>query len=63
LVDGFGHATWKVRKDKGTSRLEIKLLEPLSKHDEAAVAEEGKRLLEFVVPTDRHDIAFIAPAD
>ncbi|WP_089213241.1 hypothetical protein [Streptosporangium subroseum] len=43
----------------GPAALVVKLFEPLGSRDEAAVTEEGVRLLRFVVAdTDGHDIRF-----
>jgi hypothetical protein len=63
LVDGFGRATYKVRRVKGTSKLEVKLMGGLSKQEEIDLVEEGMRLLTFVTPNGTHDIELIPPPD
>lgn len=58
-VDGFVHGLWSVKRDRGTATLVVRLFEPLSGRDEAAVTEEGARLLRFAAPdADGHDIRF-----
>ncbi|MGJ6966696.1 winged helix DNA-binding domain-containing protein [Streptosporangium sp. G11] len=58
-VDGFVHGLWSVKRDRGTATLVVRLFEPLSGEDEAAVTEEGARLLRFAAPdADGHDIRF-----
>ncbi|MEU0568312.1 winged helix DNA-binding domain-containing protein [Nonomuraea sp. NPDC005983] len=55
LVDGFTAGDWTVTRAKGTSTLNIHQWEPIADLD--AVAEEGTRLLEFLAPRDKHEIA------
>ncbi|MER5646439.1 winged helix DNA-binding domain-containing protein [Streptosporangium sp. NPDC002524] len=58
-VDGFVHGLWSVRRDRGTATLVVRLFEPLPGRDEAAVTEEGARLLRFAAPdAEGHDIRF-----
>ena len=52
LVDGFVHGTWKIEKARGKATLVIEPFEPLFKEDRDAVAEEGERLVRFMVPPD-----------
>ena len=49
LLDGFACATWRTERSRGKATLEISPFEPLSKGDRDALAEEGQRLLRFVV--------------
>lgn len=48
LVDGFVRGTWKTRRTRAKTTLEIEPFEPLAKVDRDALAEEGERLLRFV---------------
>ncbi|MEU4540849.1 winged helix DNA-binding domain-containing protein [Streptosporangium sp. NPDC023825] len=58
-VDGFVRGLWNVRRDRGTATLVVRLFEPLSGQEEAAVTEEGARLLRFAAPdAGDHDIRF-----
>ncbi|MEU8384874.1 winged helix DNA-binding domain-containing protein [Streptosporangium sp. NPDC048865] len=57
-VDGFVHGLWNIERDGNTATLVVRLLEPLSGQDEAAVTEEGARLLRFAAPAAAHDIRF-----
>ncbi|MBN6051350.1 AlkZ family DNA glycosylase [Nonomuraea sp. RK-328] len=47
LVDGFVRGLWEIRRAKGTATLVVRLFAPLTGAEEAAVAEEGERLLRF----------------
>ncbi|MET7465297.1 winged helix DNA-binding domain-containing protein [Nonomuraea sp. NPDC005501] len=47
LVDGFVRGLWEIRRAKGTATLEVRLFTPVTGAEEAAVAEEGERLLRF----------------
>lgn len=49
LLDGFACATWRTERSRGKATLEISPFEPLSKGDRDALADEGQRLLRFVV--------------
>ncbi|SEG93473.1 Winged helix DNA-binding domain-containing protein [Nonomuraea solani] len=55
LVDGVTAGDWTVTRAKGTSTLNVHPWVPISVMDE--VEEEGRRLLEFLAPDDKHDIA------
>jgi winged helix DNA-binding protein len=58
-VDGFVHGLWSIRRDKRTATLVVRLFKPLPRRDEAAVTEEGTRLLRFAAAeADSHDIRF-----
>jgi hypothetical protein len=63
LVDGFGAGTWRVERARGSARLRVRLLAPVSRGDRAAVIAEGRALLAFTDPEaiDR-DVRF-EPAD
>lgn len=62
LVDGFGHGMWKIERRGDTANLIIKSLEPLRRKDEAALADEGTRLLSFLAGDAReHDVQFTSP--
>jgi hypothetical protein len=50
LVDGFAQALWRVVADGDRRRLDVMRFRPLSPDDEAAVGDEGERLLAFVAP-------------
>jgi hypothetical protein len=52
LVDGFVHGTWKIETTRGKATLVIEPFEPLLKEDRDAVAEEGERLVRFMVPPE-----------
>ncbi|MEV0378661.1 winged helix DNA-binding domain-containing protein [Nonomuraea sp. NPDC050643] len=61
LVDGVTAGDWTVTRAKGTSTLNLHQWEPIGVMDE--VEEEGRRLLEFLAPGDKHDISvFDRPA-
>jgi hypothetical protein len=48
LVDGFVRGTWKTEESRGKATLVVEPLEPLSKVDRDALAEEGERLVRFL---------------
>jgi len=50
LVDGFVAATWKIVREGGVRSMRIQPLEPLEKPDATAVADEGTRLMAFLIP-------------
>ena len=52
LVDGFVHGTWTIEATRGKATLVIEPFEPLLKEDRDAVAEEGERLVRFMVPPE-----------
>jgi hypothetical protein len=47
LIDGFVAGTWRIVRERGTATLLVEHFEPLSNRDGMAIAEEGKRLLQF----------------
>ncbi|MGW0810583.1 winged helix DNA-binding domain-containing protein [Nonomuraea sp. NPDC002799] len=55
LVDGFTAGDWTVIRAKGVSTLNIHQWTPISVLEE--VEEEGRRLLEFLAPGDKHEVA------
>jgi hypothetical protein len=59
LVDGFVRGTWRIERSGTVVTLLVAALEPLTKRDRAAVAEEGVRLLAFAASdADTHDVRF-----
>ncbi len=50
LIDGFVGGVWKTEQKKGAAVLTIEPFEPLNPVDQAALREEGERLLRFVEP-------------
>ena len=55
LVDGFTRGFWKVTRTRGTAWLSVELLEPA---DEAAILDEGARLLDFLAPdAERREVS------
>jgi hypothetical protein len=59
LVDGYVKATWKLTRQRRTTHLLIEPLDQLSKHDRAAVQQEGEALLSFAAPaTDAKELSF-----
>jgi len=50
LVDGFVRGAWKVEKTKTAATLVIEPFDKLTKKDQAALIEEGERLVRFVEP-------------
>ncbi|WP_327589320.1 winged helix DNA-binding domain-containing protein [Nonomuraea sp. NBC_00507] len=55
LVDGCTAGDWTVARAKGVSTLTIHQWAPISVLDE--VEQEGLRLLEFLAPGDKHEVA------
>ena len=47
LVDGFVRGVWRIERSATAVELRIRQLQPITKRDRIAVAEEGKRLLAF----------------
>jgi hypothetical protein len=50
LVDGFGAGAWRLARDGRAATLTVRLFDRLPAQDEAEVAEEGERLLDFLAP-------------
>jgi hypothetical protein len=61
LVDGFVGATWRSQVQRDAATLLIRPITPLSPTDEAAVCEEGARLLTFLTPNAPHDVQISDP--
>jgi Winged helix DNA-binding domain len=64
LVDGFVRGTWKTERSRGRATLEIEPFEPLAKEHRDALAEEGERLIRFVVEPDgaeTYEVRFAEP--
>lgn len=62
LIDGFVEAEWTLGNCAGTSTLTVQPYRALSDDEEAAVADEGARLLGLVAPEDVHEPCFKPPA-
>jgi hypothetical protein len=52
LVDGFVAGAWRLVRDRTAATLTVRPLGPLAGQDEAAMAEEGERLLGFLAADD-----------
>ncbi len=62
LVDGFVAGTWKMERSRGAATLRVEPFAPLAADDEAALAAEGERLLEFAAAeTPAREVRFAAP--
>jgi len=62
LVDGFLGATWRLNRVEAKATLSITPLRRLSRGERVGVAEEGQRLLEFMVPeAATRDLAWVTP--
>ncbi|WP_433257362.1 winged helix DNA-binding domain-containing protein [Streptosporangium sp. CA-135522] len=48
LVDGFVRGMWKVTAKRGEAVLEVELFQPVTAREQAALEEEGMRMLDFV---------------
>ena len=65
LVDGFVRAGWRVEREKrrpGPVTLVVMPVVPLSPIDEAEVAAEAERLLEFLAADAGYRVVRFAPA-
>jgi winged helix DNA-binding protein len=47
LIDGFVRGVWKIEKTKNTATLAIEPFEKLTRHDRAALIEEGESLIRW----------------
>ena len=57
LVDGFVRAAWIPAKSKGATTLVVTPFEePIRRKDQAAITEEGRRLLAFLAPGEKHGV-------
>src|SRR3982074_1424509 len=50
LVDGFTSGAWEITRTTRTASLAIELFARLPRHEQAAVSDEGERLLDFAAP-------------
>ncbi|MET0397157.1 MAG: winged helix DNA-binding domain-containing protein [Longimicrobiaceae bacterium] len=50
LLDGFVAGTWKLERSRASATLRVTPFAPPSPDDEAALAAEGQRLLDFAAP-------------
>ncbi|MFI5272040.1 MAG: winged helix DNA-binding domain-containing protein [Ktedonobacterales bacterium] len=63
LLDGFYAGIWKITRERDAATLRVEPLAPLSPRDQAALTEEGARLLSFAAAeATSHDIQFVQPA-
>ncbi len=62
LVDGFVRGTWTIARQAGAATLTVELYEPLASRDQAAVEEEGCRLLAFAAPGSAPQVRFAEAA-
>jgi hypothetical protein len=59
LLDGFVRAIWLPVKGHNARTLEISPFdEPIRRHDQPAIIEEGLRLLAFLAPGEKHRVRF-----
>ncbi|MEA2131105.1 MAG: hypothetical protein QOJ85_3996 [Solirubrobacteraceae bacterium] len=56
LVDGFVAGTWRLIRSRHLTALEVTPFEPLERDDRVALAEEGLRLLGFLVAGVEEDV-------
>jgi hypothetical protein len=62
LIDGFVRAIWKLTTQRKSATLTIEPFAPLSKAEQAAVSEEGARLLRFLAAdATSQEVRFIDP--
>ena len=62
LVDGFTSGAWKITRTTRTASLAVELFRRLPRHEQAAVSDEGERLLDFAAPAARQrDILLTRP--
>ncbi|HLL45439.1 MAG TPA: winged helix DNA-binding domain-containing protein [Longimicrobiaceae bacterium] len=61
LVDGFVAGTWKIERHRGVATLRVEPFAPLAAEDQAALAEEGERLLAFAAAEIPAEVRFAAP--
>ena len=58
LVDGFVRGVWRIERSATSAVLRITQLQPISKTDRAAVTEEGRLLLAFLVDDVKGEVRF-----
>jgi hypothetical protein len=64
LVGGFVAGSWRIDVTRGAAALIVRPFAPISRPDQAAVAQEGQRLLDFARPqASAYDIQFESVAD
>jgi winged helix DNA-binding protein len=63
LLDGVVAGIWRLGRDRDRATLSISAFKPLGKRDREALADEGRRLLEFAAPkASKTDVRFeVAP--
>jgi hypothetical protein len=62
LVDGFVRGTWKTARDRRKTTLSIEPFEPLTMRNREALAEEGERLLQFMMDGAKtFEVRFVEP--
>jgi len=62
LVDGFVAGAWRLTSDRKAATLTIRPLGPLSSRHEAAVTDEGERLLAFLAADAGTNVVQVEPA-
>jgi hypothetical protein len=58
LVDGFVHSGWRVEREGDRATLVVMPARPYEPGQREAVVDEAERLLEFLAPEAKRDIAF-----
>jgi hypothetical protein len=59
LVDGFIRAAWIPVRTSGATTMAVTPFEkPMTKAEQARVADEGSELLKLLAPGEKHDISF-----
>lgn len=62
LVDGFIRGAWKIERGRQAATLVIAPIGPLDRKQQAALADEGARLLKFAAAdVSAHEVRFVAP--
>jgi len=60
LIDGFVNGLWSIEEQRGTATLQINPFRPISSADQAALHEEGAKLLKFAAAdATYHEIRFL----
>lgn len=60
LIDGFVSGLWSIEEQRGTATLQINPFRPISSADQAALHEEGVKLLTFAAADAAyHEIRFL----
>jgi hypothetical protein len=64
LVGGFVAGSWRIDVSRGAAALIVRPFAPISRPDQAAIAQEGQRLLDFARPqASARDIQFESVTD